>query len=78
MPPGPAALVVPNGVDVDHFIPALRMPGTPVVLFVSPLERDADVAAAAAFCRDAVPAVRRRASRHPLPRGGARPAAGGP
>jgi polysaccharide biosynthesis protein PslH len=60
MPPGPAALVVPNGVDVDHFIPALRMPGTPVVLFVSPLERDADVAAAAAFCRDAVPAVRRR------------------
>jgi len=60
MSAGPPALVVPNGVDVDHFIPALRMPGTPVVLFVSALERDADVAQAVAFCRATVPAVRRR------------------
>jgi hypothetical protein len=53
-------VVVPSGVDVDHFIPALRMPGTPIVLFLSAIERAADVQAAAAFCRATVPATRRR------------------
>jgi Glycosyl transferases group 1/Glycosyltransferase Family 4 len=52
--------IVPNGVDVEHFIPALRMPGAPVVLFLSPLECEGDVAATGAFCRAMVPVVRRR------------------
>jgi polysaccharide biosynthesis protein PslH len=59
-PAGLAPIIVPSGVDVEHFIPALRMPGTPAVLFVSPLECERDVAAAGEFCRAAVPAVRRR------------------
>jgi glycosyltransferase involved in cell wall biosynthesis len=59
-PAGSPAVVVPSGVDVDHFIPALRMPGTPIVLFLSAIERAADVQAAAAFCRATVPATRRR------------------
>jgi polysaccharide biosynthesis protein PslH len=57
---GSPAAVVPNGVDVDHFIPALRMPGTPTVLFLSSLECERDIQAAAAFCRSVVPATRRR------------------
>jgi glycosyltransferase involved in cell wall biosynthesis len=59
-PGGPPPILVPSGVDVEHFIPALRMPGTPAVLFLSPLECERDVAAAGEFCRATVPAVRRR------------------
>ena len=59
-PAGSPPVVVPSGVDVDHFIPALRMPGTPIVLLLSPLESAADVQATAAFCRATVPAMRRR------------------
>ena len=59
-PAGSPPAVVPSGVDVDQFIPALRMPGTPIVLFLSLLECEADVQAAAGFCRDIVPATRRR------------------
>ena len=59
-PAGSPPVVVPSGVDVDHFIPALRMPGTSIVLLLSPLESAADVQATAAFCRAAVPATRRR------------------
>ena len=59
-PAGSPPVVVPSGVDVDHFIPALRMPGTPIVLLLSPLESAADVQATAAFCRATVPATRRR------------------
>lgn len=59
-PTGSPAVVVPSGVDVDHFIPALRMPGTPIVLFLSAIESAADVQAAADFCRATVPATRRR------------------
>ena len=60
MPPGRTAVMAPNGVDIEYFIPALRMPGTPTVLLVSRLQNDRDVTAAAEFCRAAVPAVRRR------------------
>jgi len=59
-PAGLPPVVVPSGVDVDHFIPALRMPSTPIVLFLSPLHSTADVQAAAAFFRATVPATRRR------------------
>jgi polysaccharide biosynthesis protein PslH len=64
-PAGAPPMVVPSGVDVDHFIPALRMPGTPIVLFLSPLECEADVQAAAGFCREVAPATRQR---HPSAR----------
>jgi glycosyltransferase involved in cell wall biosynthesis len=60
---GPAEaqpIVVPSGVDVEHFIPALRMPGTPAVLYLGALDRDADVTAASDILREMVPAVRRR------------------
>jgi glycosyltransferase involved in cell wall biosynthesis len=57
---GPAPVIIRNGVDVDYFIPALRLPAAPAVLFLSPLESDRQVAAAAEFCRTVVPAVRRR------------------
>jgi glycosyltransferase involved in cell wall biosynthesis len=53
-------VIIRNGVDVDYFIPALRLPAAPAVLFLSPLESDRQVAAAAEFCRTVVPAVRRR------------------
>ena len=52
--------IIPNGVDLDYFIPALRLPAAPAVLFLSPLESDRQVAAAAQFCRTVVPAVRRK------------------
>lgn len=55
-----APVVIPNGVDVDYFIPALRLPAAPAVLFLSPLDSARQVAAAAEFCRTVVPAVRRR------------------
>jgi polysaccharide biosynthesis protein PslH len=58
--PGLPPTIVPSGVDVEHFIPALRMPGAPAVLFLSPLESAGDVAAAGAFCRATVPVIRRR------------------
>jgi glycosyltransferase involved in cell wall biosynthesis len=57
---GLAPVIIRNGVDVDYFIPALRLPAAPVVLLLSPLESDRQVAAAAEFCRTVVPAVRRR------------------
>ncbi len=37
---GPAPVIIRNGVDVDYFIPALRLPAAPAVLFLSPLESD--------------------------------------
>jgi glycosyltransferase involved in cell wall biosynthesis len=57
---GPAPVIIPNGVDVDYFIPALRRPAAPTVLFLSPLESDRQVDAAAEFLRTVAPAVRRR------------------
>jgi glycosyltransferase involved in cell wall biosynthesis len=57
---GNAPVIIPNGVDVEYFIPALRLPAAPAVLFLSPLESDRQVGAAAEFCRTVVPAVRRR------------------
>lgn len=57
---GTAPAIIPNGVDVDYFIPALRLPAAPAVLFLSPLESDRQVGAAAEFCRTVVPTVRRR------------------
>ena len=53
-------MVVPSGVDAEHFMPALRMPGIPAVLYVGSLAGDADVAAAGDILRALVPAVRRR------------------
>lgn len=55
--PGPH--VIASGVDVEYFIPALRLPA-PVLLLLSPLGSEADVALAAEFCRAVMPAVRRR------------------
>ena len=55
-----APVIIHNGVDADYFIPALRLPAAPVVLFLSPLDTDRRVSAAADFCRTVVPAVRRR------------------
>jgi glycosyltransferase involved in cell wall biosynthesis len=57
---GATPVIIPNGVDLDYFIPALRLPAAPAVLFLSPLESDRQVAAAAEFCRRVVPAVRRK------------------
>jgi glycosyltransferase involved in cell wall biosynthesis len=57
---GAAPVIIPNGVDVDYFIPSLRLPSAPVVLFLGPLESDRQVSAAAEFCRTVAPAVRRR------------------
>jgi polysaccharide biosynthesis protein PslH len=53
-------MIVPSGVDAEHFIPALRMPGIPAVLYVGALDGDADVAAAGDILRALAPAVRRR------------------
>ena len=53
-------VIITDGVDVDYFIPALRLSAAPVVLFLSPLESERQVVAAAEFCRTVVPAVRRR------------------
>jgi glycosyltransferase involved in cell wall biosynthesis len=53
-------MIVPSGVDTEHFIPALRMPGIPAVLYVGALTGDADVTAAGDVLRALVPAVRRR------------------
>ncbi len=57
---GTAPVIIPNGVDVDYFIPALRLPAAPAVLFLSPLQSDRQVGAAGDFFRTVVPAVRRR------------------
>ena len=57
---GPVPVIIPNGVDVDYFTPAERLPAAPAVLFLSPLESDRQVVAAAEFFRTVVPAVRRR------------------
>src|SRR6185503_18656509 len=51
-------VIIPDGVDVDYFIPALRLSAAPVVLFLSPLESERQVVAAAEFCRTVVPAAR--------------------
>lgn len=64
-PPELQPLVVPSGVDVEHFIPALRMPGTPAVLYLGAFESDADVDAAGEILRVLAPAVRLR---HPAAR----------
>lgn len=57
---GPVPVIIPDGVDVDFFTPAERLPTAPAVLFLSPLESDRQVVAAAEFFRTVVPAVRRR------------------
>lgn len=57
---GPTPVIIRNGVDAEYFIPALRLPAAPVILFLSPPESDRQVSAAEEFCRIVVPAVRRR------------------
>jgi hypothetical protein len=57
--PGAPAIVIPDGVDTDHFSPVLRLPASPTVAVVSPLPGEAAVEEAARFCRAVVPAVQR-------------------